>query len=100
MSSDQISRDETLHIAHLARLAITDEEADLYSRQLSAVLAHARDIGALDIAGVEPTMHAVSMRNVMREDVVADSLDREEVLASAPSSEAGMFVVPRIMGEE
>ncbi|MDA8102229.1 MAG: Asp-tRNA(Asn)/Glu-tRNA(Gln) amidotransferase subunit GatC [Nitrospiraceae bacterium] len=100
MSSDQISRDETLHIAHLARLAITDEEAAIYASQLSAVLAHARDIGALDIAGVEPTMHAVSMRNVMREDVVEGSLDRDEVLASAPSSEAGMFVVPRIVGED
>ena len=72
----------------------------MYARQLSDVLAHAADIAALDIEGVAPTRHAVSMRNVLREDVVRPSVDRQEVLACAPSTEADMFVVPKIIGEE
>ncbi len=99
MSTEEISVEETRHVAHLARLAISDDEATMYARQLSAILTHARDIAALDIASVEPTRHAVAVKNITRADEVVPSLDRSEVLAAAPRAEANMFSVPRILGE-
>jgi aspartyl-tRNA(Asn)/glutamyl-tRNA(Gln) amidotransferase subunit C len=87
------------HVAHLARLALTDEEIDLYTGQLAAVLEHAADVAALDTAGVQPTAHPLPIVNVLREDVVTASVDRDEVLAAAPAAEDGRFRVPRILGE-
>ena len=100
MSSDEITVEETRHVAHLARLAISDSEAQMYARQLSAILTHARDIAALDISDVEPTRHAVAVKNVTRADEITPSLDRAEVLSAAPRTEANMFSVPKILGED
>jgi aspartyl-tRNA(Asn)/glutamyl-tRNA(Gln) amidotransferase subunit C len=87
-------------VARLARLEITDEELDRFTVQLAAVLEHAADVEALDTAGVPPTAHPLDLVNVLRDDVVQPSLDRDEVLAMAPDSENGRFRVPRILGEE
>lgn len=89
-----------MHVAKLARLDITEEEADLYASQMSAVLEHAREMETLDIDGIEPTAHPMSIENVLREDVVKPTLDREEVLAAAPDAIGGRFSVPKILGEE
>ena len=96
---DRLTRDEVAHVAHLARLDVTDDELDLYTEQLAAVLDHARDIEALDVSEVPPTAHPLPINNVLRDDVVEPSLDREEVLAQAPAVEDGRFRVPRILGE-
>jgi len=64
---------------------------------LAAVLAHAADVASLDLDGVPPTAHPLPLRNVLRADVVRPSLDRDEVLASAPAAEDGRFRVPRIL---
>lgn len=95
----RISRDDVAHVARLARLDLTDDELEEFTEQLGAVLDHARDVEALDTAGVAPTAHPLPLRNVLREDVVVASLDREEVLAQAPDAEADRFKVPRILGE-
>ena len=97
---ERLTRDEVAHVAKLARLAITDDELDVYTGQLADVLEHANDIAALDIADVPPTAHPLPIRNVFRDDVVRPSLDRDEVLAQAPAAEDGRFKVPRILGEE
>jgi aspartyl-tRNA(Asn)/glutamyl-tRNA(Gln) amidotransferase subunit C len=98
--SQRLSRDDVAHVAALARLAVTDDELDRFTEQLAAVLDHAADVAALDIADVPPTAHPLPLVNVLRDDVVAPCLDRDEVLAQAPATETGMFRVPRILGEE
>lgn len=94
-----ISKQQVAHVARLARLTLTDEELDLYTAQLASVLQHAADIEALDIEGVPPTAHPFPLSNVLRDDVVRPSLDREEVLAQAPEVEADRFRIPRILAE-
>ena len=98
--ADRLSRDDVLHVARLARLDVTDEEVDLFTEQLAAVLAHAADVAALDTSGVPPTAHPVPLENVLREDVVRPGVDRDEVLAEAPQAEAGQFRVPAILSVE
>jgi aspartyl-tRNA(Asn)/glutamyl-tRNA(Gln) amidotransferase subunit C len=98
--SEPISRADVAHVAQLARLRITDEELDLFTEQLAAVLEHAKDVEALDVEGVEPTAHPLPLVNVTRPDEPAPCLDRAEVLASAPAVEDGQFKVPMILGEE
>ena len=98
--SERISREGVLHVATLARLAVTDEEVDVLTGQLAAVLEHAADVAALDTTGVAPTAHPVPLLNVLRDDVVQPSLDRDEVLAQAPAAETGRFRVPPILSVE
>jgi aspartyl-tRNA(Asn)/glutamyl-tRNA(Gln) amidotransferase subunit C len=95
----ELSRDDVAHVARLARLALTDDELERYTIQLGAVLDHAADVEALDTSGVPPTAHPLDLVNVLRDDVVTPSLDRDEVLAMAPEAEDGRFRVPRILGE-
>ena len=97
---DRLTRDEVAHLAHLARLAVTDEELDLFAGQLGAVLDAVAQVGKADVADVAPTTHAVPMTNVFREDVARPSLPRDVVLAGAPAAEDGRIRVPRILGEE
>jgi aspartyl-tRNA(Asn)/glutamyl-tRNA(Gln) amidotransferase subunit C len=95
-----ISREQVAHLAHLARLAVTDEELDVFAGQLDVILnavARVRDVAAADIP---PTSHAVAMTNVFRPDEVRPSLPRDAVLAGAPSTEEHKFRVPRILSEE
>ena len=94
-----ISREDVAHVARLARLDVTEEELDRFAEQLGAVLEHAADLAALDTGGVPPTAHPYPLANVLRDDVVEPSLDRDEVLAMAPTAEDGRFRVPRILGE-
>ena len=81
---ERLTRDEVAHVAHLARLELTDEELDTYTEQLGAVLDHAADVAALDLADVPPTAHPLPLENVLRDDVSTACLDRDEVLAQAP----------------
>jgi aspartyl-tRNA(Asn)/glutamyl-tRNA(Gln) amidotransferase subunit C len=97
--SDPISRDDVAHVARLARLDLSDEELERFTSQLGAVLEHAADIAALDIADVPPTAHPLPLVNVLRADEPKPSLDRDEVLAQAPAAEDRRFKVPRILGE-
>lgn len=87
------------HVAHLARLDLTDAEVAEFTVQLAAVLAHAQDVAALDTAGVAPMAHPFPLVNVLRDDVVTPGLERDEVLAMAPDSDGGRFRVPPILGE-
>ena len=95
----RITREDVAHVADLARLTLSDEELDRFTDQLAAVLDHARDVEALDTAGVPPTAHPLPLRNVLRDDEVRPSLDRDEVLAAAPATEDGRFRVPPVLGE-
>jgi aspartyl-tRNA(Asn)/glutamyl-tRNA(Gln) amidotransferase subunit C len=94
-----LSRDEVVHVAKLARLELTDEQIDVFTPQLAAILEHAADVEALDLSGVEPTSHPYPLVNVLRPDVARDAGIRDAVLAEAPSAEGGMFRVPPVLGE-
>lgn len=98
--SGRISSDAAAHVARLARLELTPDELDRYTGQLDAVLDHAADLEALDLDGVEPMAHPYPLVNVLRDDEIGATVDRDEVLASAPSAEDGRFRVPPILGEE
>jgi aspartyl-tRNA(Asn)/glutamyl-tRNA(Gln) amidotransferase subunit C len=89
-----ISRDEVLHVARLARLALTDEEVERLGAQLNAILEAVGKVSELDLEGVEPTAHPLDLVNVWAEDEPHTSLPVEEALANAPEREEGFFKVP------
>lgn len=85
------------HVARLARLSLTDDEAQRMVGALSGILEHVEDLGAIDLDGVPPTAHPLPLVNVLRPDEVGPTLDRDEVLAAAPDADDGRFRVPRIL---
>ncbi|MED4752480.1 Asp-tRNA(Asn)/Glu-tRNA(Gln) amidotransferase subunit GatC [Brevibacillus choshinensis] len=91
-----ITRKEVEHVANLARLQLTEEEAERYTKDLNAILEFAAKLNELDTSNVAPTSHATDVKNVMREDLNRPSLPREEVLKNAPDHEEGQFKVPAV----
>jgi aspartyl-tRNA(Asn)/glutamyl-tRNA(Gln) amidotransferase subunit C len=89
-----IGRDEVLHVARLARLALSEEEIEPMARELSAVLDHVAKIGELDLEDVQPTSHVVDLTGALRPDEVRPSLPREVALAQAPAVSDEGFLVP------
>ena len=85
------------YLARLARIAITPEEAVLFSGQLENVLTHIEQINQLDLTGIEPMAHAISVFDVVREDVISESLPKETILAQAPHNANGLFMVPKVL---
>jgi aspartyl-tRNA(Asn)/glutamyl-tRNA(Gln) amidotransferase subunit C len=95
----RISTDDVAHVAKLARLHLSDEELATFTGQLDAVLDHAADVEALDLDDVPPTSHPYPLQNVLRDDVVVPSVDRDELLGQAPDVEDDRFKVPPVLGE-
>lgn len=93
----RISKDQVKHVAHLARLAITEEEAERFTSQLDQIISFAEQLNELDTENVEPTSHVLDMKNVMREDIPQKGLPVEEVLKNAPDSKDGQIRVPSIL---
>ncbi len=89
-----ISREEVLHVAQLARLALSEEEIEPMARELSAVLDHVARIGEVDLEEVAPTSHAIDITGALRPDEPRPCLAREVVLAQAPATTADGFLVP------
>jgi len=89
-----ISREEVLHVARLARLALTDDEIARLTDELDKILDAVGVVSELDLADVPPTSHPLDLVNVWDEDVPRDSLPLEDVLANAPEPEDGLFRVP------
>ena len=96
--SERITTSDVSKVASLARLALSDDELAVATTQLGAMLDHFAEIDALDLDGVEPMNHPTDLVNVMRDDVVGEMLDRDEVLAAAPMAEDDRFRVPPIIG--
>ena len=95
---DRITTAEVVHVARLARLALSPDEIERTTVQLGAMLDHFADIDELDLADVAPMTQPFPLSNVLREDVVTPGLDRDEVLAAAPDAVDGRFRVPPIVG--
>ncbi len=92
-----ITREDVVHVAGLARLALTEEEVELYTAQLQRILEYVEKLSGVDTRGVEPTTYTVPMVEVMRDDVVEGSLKPEEALRNAPEKDRGCFKVPKII---
>ncbi len=89
-----IARDEVLHVARLARLALSDDEIEAMARELSAVLEHVAKIAELDLGDVAPTSHVVEVSGALRPDEPRPCLPREVALAQAPAVSDEGFLVP------
>jgi aspartyl-tRNA(Asn)/glutamyl-tRNA(Gln) amidotransferase subunit C len=89
-----IDREQVLHVARLARLALTDEEIERLAPELSGILEHVERMNRIDLDGVKPTSHVVALENVLRPDEPRPSWDRERVLEGAPDPSDGAFRVP------
>ena len=86
------------NVATLARLALSDEELEVFGAQLGDILEHAERVQALPTEGVTPTSHPLPMVNAFRADEVGECLDPESFLSEAPDVSDGQFRVPRILG--
>jgi aspartyl-tRNA(Asn)/glutamyl-tRNA(Gln) amidotransferase subunit C len=95
-----ISREEVAHLARLSRLAVTEQELDMFAGQLDGILQSIARIGEVAAADIPPTSHSVPLVNVLREDVEVPCLPREKALAGAPDVAEDRFRVPRILDEE
>jgi len=93
----RISVEQVKHVANLARLAITEEEAEKFTTQLDAIITFAEQLNELDTTNVEPTSHVLDMKNVLRKDEAKKGLPQEEVLKNAPDHEDGQIRVPSIL---
>ncbi|MBT2638655.1 MULTISPECIES: Asp-tRNA(Asn)/Glu-tRNA(Gln) amidotransferase subunit GatC [unclassified Bacillus (in: firmicutes)] len=93
----RISEEQVKHVAHLARLAITEKEAKMLTDQLDKIITYAEQLNELNTDNVEPTAHVLEIKNVMREDRAKEGLPREEVLKNAPEHQDGQIKVPGIM---
>jgi len=92
-----LSRAEVEHIAELVKLALTEEEKEVFALQLSSILEHFQALQALDTTGIPPTAQVITLKNVTRADEVVPSLSLEEALANAPQAEKGYFKVPAVL---
>ena len=91
-----LTRQEVEHIAGLARLELTQEEAARFQEQLSAILDYAQALQQLDTEAIPPTAHILSRSNVTRPDRARPSWPRQDILANAPAAQDGMFKVKAV----
>jgi aspartyl-tRNA(Asn)/glutamyl-tRNA(Gln) amidotransferase subunit C len=93
-----LSRDDVAHVAHLARLGLTDEELGRLEGQLNHILDQYEILARLDTDAIPPTAQTIELENILREDVTRPSLPVEAVLANAPAREGDFIRVPPILG--
>ena len=85
------------YISELARLELTEDEKSLFQAQLDNIVGYMDKINSVNVDGVEPMMHGMTLVNVMREDEVCPSMAREEALANAPKRVGDEFLLPKIV---
>ncbi len=92
-----INVDEVKKIAHLARLRLDEQELEAYANSLSRILGLIEQMNAVDTTGVEPMAHPLDVNLRLRDDVVTESDQREKFQKIAPATEAGLYMVPRVI---
>ena len=95
----EISREDVLHVANLARLHLTDEEVDRMQAQLSKILEAIETLRDVDTSHVGPTASVIQLENVMRDDVARPGMAREAALANAPLRDDPFLRVPTVLEE-
>ena len=94
-----LSRSDVEHVAHLARLGLTDEELGRLEGQLNHILHQYEILAELSTDDIAPTAQTIELENILRDDVVRPSLPVEAVLANAPARDGDFIVVPAILDE-
>jgi len=94
MSVDQAT---VRRVAHLSRIAVTEDEVAHLQGELNAILAFVEQLNEVDVTGIEPMTSVIPMKLPLRADVVNDGEDAARVLANAPASEDGFFAVPKVV---
>jgi aspartyl-tRNA(Asn)/glutamyl-tRNA(Gln) amidotransferase subunit C len=93
-----LSREDVAHVAHLARLGLTEDEITLLHGQLDHILDQYEVLSTLDTHDIPPTAQTIEVETILREDVVTPSLSVDEALAGAPERVGDHLVVPAILG--
>jgi aspartyl-tRNA(Asn)/glutamyl-tRNA(Gln) amidotransferase subunit C len=94
----ELTRDDVLQLARLARLDLTDEEVEAFKKELSAILEYVAQLDKADVAGLEPTTQVTGLKNVMRKDEVQDyGISRDDLLRLAPKTQDGQIKVNRMI---
>jgi len=93
-----LSRADVEHVAHLARLGLTEEELARLEGQLNHILDQYTILTKLDTEHIPPTAQTIELANILRDDAVAPSLTTDEALSNAPERSGDHFVVPAILG--
>jgi len=84
-------------VAHLARIAVTDEEAEGFKAELNTILGFVEQLSEVDVSNVEPMTAVVETKMKKRKDEVTDGFYPEKIVANAPASEDGFFLVPKVV---
>jgi len=93
-----LSRTDVAHVAHLARLGLTEAELVLLEGQLNHILDQYAKLAELDTTAIPPTAQTIALENILRDDVAVPSLPVEAALANAPARQGDFIVVPAIIG--
>ena len=97
--SQSIDIELVRHIGKLSRIELTEEQVELFGRQLAGILGYFDKLRELDTAAVEPMAHAVEIHNVFGDDVAGESLSPDQALANAPQRDGDFFKVPKVIGD-
>lgn len=92
-----ISSDDVKHIAHLARLGLSEDEVTHLTKDLARILEMVTKMDQLDTSSVQPMAHPAETKQRLREDVVTEVNQRELLMQNAPAQEAGLFLVPKVI---
>lgn len=92
-----VDKDTVRKVARLARIAVPEERLEPMAKELNGILSWIEQLNEVDVKGVEPMTTPVAMTLPMRQDVVSDGDRQDQVLANAPRTEDGFFVVPKVV---
>ncbi|NTV88914.1 MAG: Asp-tRNA(Asn)/Glu-tRNA(Gln) amidotransferase subunit GatC [Clostridiales bacterium] len=92
-----VTRETIEYVAALARLNLTPEEEARLTTEMGSIISYVDKLNELDTTGVKPMEHVIPIHNVLREDEIKESFDRDRMLANAPMSEDGCFKVPKVV---
>ena len=92
-----VSQEELRHLAALCKLALTDEEERLFTRQMGEILAHIDTLSQVETDGIEPLYNPLEELAPLRDDHAENMRSSAEILANAPASDGKYFIVPRIV---
>ena len=84
-------------VAHLARIAVSEDDANRMTGELNAILGFVEQLGEVDVSGVEPMTSVTPMAMKKREDVVTDGDKADDIVANAPNSDRNFFLVPKVV---
>lgn len=93
----EINKEQVKDVANLRRLEILEQEAEMFTEQLSSIIKFAEQLNEIDTDGIEPTTHVLDLKNVMRKDEPRQWITREDALKNAPDQQDGQFRVPSIL---